>query len=66
MNMANYDYEEQDFEYRATTERQGGPDARRGGSEKSSAKRRMQYSRSSRPAVKHDGIHRRRNKRFAW
>ena len=66
MNMANYDYEEQDFDYRLTTGRKRGPDGRRGGDESGSGKRRMQYSRASRPVVKHNGIHRRRNKRFAW
>ena len=66
MNMSNYEYEEQGFDYRLETGRHSGPDGRRGGIAKPSDSRRMQYSRSSRPAVRHDGIHRRRNKRFAW
>lgn len=66
MNMSNYEYEEQDFDYRLITGSHRGPDGRRGGIARASSKHRMQYSRSSRPAVKHDGIHRRRNKRFAW
>ncbi len=28
--------------------------------------RRPNYSRTSRPSVMHNGIHRRRNKRFSW
>jgi hypothetical protein len=66
MNMSNYEYEEQGFEYRFDGDRQREPDGRRGGSVRSSQKRRAQYSRSNRPAVMHNGIHRRRNKRFAW
>jgi len=59
MNMANSDYQEQDFSYQAAT-------SRRSDKEKAPRQRRMQYSRSNRPAVMHNGIHRRRNKRFAW
>jgi hypothetical protein len=66
MNMANHDYEEQDFDYRFDGERRREPDARRGNFEKVSQKRRAQYSRSSNPPVAYNGIHRRRNKRFAW
>ncbi len=66
MNMSNHDYEEQDFDYRLAAGPQRGPDGRRGGTENASGKRRMQYSRTSRPAVSHNGIHRRRNKRSAW
>lgn len=66
MNM-NYDYEEQDFEYRVDGERGREPSGRRGDDEKSTTPRsRMNYARSARPAVSHNGIHRRRNKRFAW
>lgn len=57
MNMPNRYNQEQDFEYQA--------DAQRDGKEKTSRQRRMQYSRTNRPAV-HNGIHRRRNKRSAW
>jgi hypothetical protein len=57
MNMATSYYHEPEIEY-AT-------DERRGGKEKVPAKKRMQYAKSSRPAV-HNGIHRRRNKRFSW
>ena len=59
MNMANSDYEEQDFEYRADFNR-------RGGKEKTPRKARATYARSNRPVVQHNGIHRRRNKRFSW
>ena len=59
MNLANSAYQEQEFEYQVSVER------RSSGKEKAPSKRRMQYSRSSRPAV-HNGIHRRRNKRFSW
>ncbi|MGD9719959.1 MAG: hypothetical protein AB7O59_01950 [Pirellulales bacterium] len=64
MNMANSNYEEQDFEYGSTGGR--APEARRGGADKVSRKRSASYSRASRPAVSHNGIHRRRNKRFSW
>ncbi len=66
MNM-QYDYEEQDFEYRVDGERGRQPSGKRGGAEKAENSRsRMNYSRTARPAVSHNGIHRRRNKRFAW
>ena len=58
MNMANTNYQEQDFDYQA--------DFRRTSKEKTPRKSRFQYSRSNRPAVSHNGIHRRRNKRFSW
>jgi len=58
MNMANRDYQEQEFDYQVTD--------RRDGREKSPTRsRRASYSRATRPAV-HNGIHRRRNKRFSW
>jgi hypothetical protein len=59
MNLANSDYQEQEFDYQVNVER-------RGGKEKVARKNQMQYSRSNRPTVMHNGIHRRRNKRFAW
>jgi len=60
MNMANTAYGDQEFEYQY--------DAKRTGDRSKSSdvpKKRMSYSRASRPAV-HNGIHRRRNKRFTW
>jgi hypothetical protein len=59
MNMANANSPEHDFNYSVEFRR---------GSEKDKTprQRRFQYSRSSRPAVSHNGIHRRRNKRFSW
>jgi len=59
MNMANMNYQEQTFEYQADF-------GRRGEKEKASRKRGFRYARSNRPAVSHNGIHRRRNKRFSW
>jgi hypothetical protein len=58
MNMANSNYQEQDFDYQA--------DYRRAAKTKPSSKRSIRYSRSNRPVVSHNGIHRRRNKRFTW
>ena len=57
MNMPNSYNQEQEFEYPAFERREG--------KEKVSRPRKMQYARAARPAV-HNGIHRRRNKRFAW
>lgn len=59
MNMASGDYQEQDFDYQFKGDRKARVD-------KTPRSRRMQYSRSNRPAVMHNGIHRRRNKRAAW
>lgn len=60
MNMANSNYQEQEFDYQNEF-------GRRSDKDKTPRSRgRMQYSRSSRPAVMHNGIHRRRNKRFSW
>ena len=58
MNMANANYQAQEFDYQA--------DYRRTAKTKSSSKRSFRYARSNRPVVSHNGIHRRRNKRFAW
>jgi hypothetical protein len=59
MNMANTRDDDREFDYRADFEA-------RGGKEKISRQRRMQYSQARRPSVTHNGIHRRRNKRFSW
>jgi hypothetical protein len=59
MNMANSDYQDHDFDYQVNF-------ARRGGKEKVPRSKRFRYARSNRPAVFHNGIHRRRNKRFSW
>lgn len=59
MNMSYNNYQEQEFDYQA-----GG--ARRDEKVKETRSRKAQYSRANRPAVSHNGIHRRRNKRFAW
>jgi hypothetical protein len=58
MNMANTNYQEHEFDYQV--------EFRRSAKEKESRKSRFQYARSNRPVVSHNGIHRRRNKRFAW
>lgn len=56
MNLSN-EYNTQDFEY---------SDYARGGKEKLRSNRRPTHARTNgRPAV-HNGIHRRRNKRFTW
>ncbi len=62
MNMANSDYQEHEFDYQVDVDRR----VAGGGKEKITRQRKMQYARSSRPAVMHNGIHRRRNKRFSW
>ncbi len=66
MNMANHDYEDQDFEYRFDSGRKSDPDGRRADTESGSSKRRAKYASTSRAPSAHNGIHRRRNKRFAW
>jgi hypothetical protein len=59
MNMANSDYHEQEFDYQLSYER-------RDDKEKAPRQqRRSSYARANRPVV-HNGIHRRRNKRFSW
>jgi hypothetical protein len=58
MNMANSNYQDQEFDYQA--------DYRRATKTTPTSKRRANYSRSNRPVVSHNGIHRRRNKRFSW
>jgi hypothetical protein len=58
MNLANSYYQEPEFEYQ-TVERRSVKD------DKTPRRNRASYSRTVRPAV-HNGIHRRRNKRFAW
>ena len=59
MNMNANNYQEQDFNYQAY-------DQPRAGKEKIARKSRMKYASANRPSVMHNGIHRRRNKRFAW
>jgi hypothetical protein len=60
MNMPNKYYQEKDLDYQAEGE------ARGDSKEKVARQRRFSYSRSNRPAASHNGIHRRRNKRFSW
>jgi hypothetical protein len=59
MNMANKYYQEQEIDYQSDDEQRTGKD-------KVSRQRRMQYARTNRPAASHNGMHRRRNKRFSW
>ena len=60
MNMPNKHNNEQDFDY------QSEGDQTVSGREKIQRQRRFQYARTNRPAAAHNGIHRRRNKRFSW
>ncbi len=59
MNMANSDHHENDFDYRADF-------GRRPTKDKNGRTRKFHYGRAGRAAVSHNGIHRRRNKRFSW
>ena len=59
MNLNYNKYQEQEFDYQVEDQRHGAKD-------KTPRKGRMSYARSNRPAVSHNGMHRRRNKRFAW
>jgi hypothetical protein len=59
MNMANTHSQEPNFDYQVNFGRNEAKD-------KNPREQRFQYSRSNRPAVSHNGIHRRRNKRFSW
>ena len=61
MNMANTNDEELDIEYRADFGRRPTKDK-----EKDSKARKLQYARAGRAPSSHNGIHRRRNKRFSW
>lgn len=58
MNMSN-NYQEQEFDYNVDSER-------RGTAEKAPRRRKLNYGKANRPAVMHNGIHRRRNKRTSW
>jgi hypothetical protein len=58
MNMANTHEEEQEFDYRADFDRKA--------KDKASKTRKIQYARTGRAPTSHNGIHRRRNKRFSW
>ncbi len=59
MNMPNKYYLEHEIDYQNETPAQSGK-------EKTPRTRKFQYSRSNRSAAMHNGIHRRRNKRFSW
>jgi hypothetical protein len=56
MNLSN-EYNTADFEY---------SDYSRGGKEKLRSNRRLNHLRNGGRPAAHNGIHRRRNKRFAW
>jgi hypothetical protein len=60
MNMANSQNQDHDFDYQVDTDRREDKD------KAPRQRNKMQYARVNRPAVSHNGIHRRRNKRFAW
>ena len=60
MSNPKLNYQEQNFEYTADF-------GRRGEKEKASPRGGFRYARTNRPAASsHNGIHRRRNKRFSW
>lgn len=62
MNMANSDYQDQEIDYQVNYRRSGSTHSR------PSSRRRASYARANRAPVSssHNGIHRRRNKRFSW
>ena len=62
MNMAASYNQDQEFEYQANSERRESTSREK----PTRSNRRFSYSRSSRPSVSHNGMHRRRNKRFSW
>jgi hypothetical protein len=67
MNMANSQPEDADFEYGSEKEFDYRADYSRPASKKPAAKaRKIQYGRRGSAPVSHNGIHRRRNKRFSW
>ena len=67
MNMANSQPEDADFEYGSEKEFDYRADYSRTASKKPAAKdRKIQYGRRGSAPVSHNGIHRRRNKRFSW
>jgi hypothetical protein len=68
MNMANNHPEDADFDYGSEQEFGYRADFTRPASkDRSPAKaRKIQYARKGRAPVSHNGIHRRRNKRFSW
>jgi hypothetical protein len=57
--MSYNNYQEQNFDYQADG-------SRREDKEKTPRQRSAKYSRANRPVVMHNGMHRRRNKRFSW
>ena len=67
MNMANSHPEDSDIEYGSEKEFDYRADYSRPASKKSADKaRKIQYGRRGSAPVSHNGIHRRRNKRFSW
>jgi len=58
MNMANSQDQDQGFEYQFTGDQRG--------KQKVPRARRATYARANRPVVMHNGMHRRRNKRYSW
>ena len=67
MNMANSHNDEPDFEYRDEQALDYRANfGRRPASSKTPKSRRAQYGRTGNAPTSHNGIHRRRNKRFSW
>ncbi len=67
MNMANNYPDDSDFDYGSENSFGYRTDFSRPASkEKASKSRKISYARGGRAPVSHNGIHRRRNKRFSW
>lgn len=68
MNMANSQPEDSDFEFGSEQEFDYRANFSRPASKKTTTEkaRKIQYGRRGSAPVSHNGIHRRRNKRFSW
>jgi hypothetical protein len=66
MNMANSQPEDADFEYGSEQEFDYRADFSRTAKKTPAKARKIQYARRGSAPVSHNGIHRRRNKRFSW
>jgi hypothetical protein len=66
MNMANNHPEDADFEYGSEKEFDYRADFSRPAKKSPAKARKIQYGRRGSAPVSHNGIHRRRNKRFSW
>ena len=66
MNMANSNYEEPEFDYGTEKEFEYRTDFSRRPAKSAARGNKFQYARKGRAPQSHNGIHRRRNKRFSW